>query len=592
MRKIWYRWFLVINLCCLLFLFMTGCQKTQNNSVDNGKAKEMSTEDTQEDASVGQKENAAQSDNTEQSGNTEQSRNTEQNGNTKQSGNTEQSDNTKQNGNTDQNELIFRDDLQGLFDNLTLAAPYKSIGDHNPLITQDFGADPFAMVYGDRVYVYMTQDVYMYGADGNLKENSYGAINSLRCISSSDLVNWTDQGWIHIGGIKGVSTWAKNSWAPTAIWKNIDGKDQFFVYFANGAGGIGVLTSDSPTGPFRDPLGKALITNQTPNCSNVVWLFDPAVFTDNDGNSYLYFGGGIPEGQEEAPKTARVIELGADMISTVGEAVSIDAPYMFEDSGINKIGETYCYTYCSNFSSRANAKGSYVPDGGEICYMTSDNPLGPWQYQGGVLKNPGYFFGTGGNNHHSMVQFNDKWYMFYHTSLLQDAIGVKGGYRSTNVNEVTINSDGSIKSVQADKAGVEQLKTLNPYESVAAATMSNNGGISVVEENRKSFKDPQVVSVSEIENGDWIQVSGVDFGAGAVSLTLRFSCEGDGGAIKVCRDSLDGEVITYTEITNTGSYNDFIEITVPVKEITGVHDIYFEFAGSGYHFNSWSFQAK
>jgi arabinoxylan arabinofuranohydrolase len=225
--------------------------------------------------------------------------------------------------------------------------------------------------------------------------------------------------------------------------------------------------------------------------------------------------------------------------------------------------------------------------------MTSDSPLGPWQYQAPILKNPGYFFGTGGNNHHSMVQFKDKWYMFYHNSLLQDAKGVKGGYRSVNANEVTISEDGTIQNIQGDRAGVAQIKNLNPYEENMATTMSNNAGISVVEEERKSYKEPQIVSVADMENGDWIQVSGVDFGAqGADTMTIRFSSEGGSGAVKVCADTQDGPVITYAEIADTGSFTNFTEVTVPVKDITGVHDIYFEFAGSGYHFNAWSFKEK
>lgn len=486
--------------------------------------------------------------------------------------------------------LVFRDDLESLFSNLALAASLKKEGENNPLITQDFGADPFAMVYKDRVYVYMTQDVLMYDTEGNIKENSYGLINKLRCISSADMVNWTDHGNIHIGGIKGVSLWARNSWAPSAVWKNIDGKDQFFIYFANGAGGIGVLTSDSPTGPFRDPLGKALITHSTPGCADVVWLFDPAVLVDDDGKAYLYFGGGIPEGMEHAPKTARVIQLGDDMISTVGEAAVIDAPYLFEDSGINKIGDKYYYSYCTNFSNRANAKGEIVPPPGEIAYMISDNPMGPWQYQKTILKNPGYFFGTGGNNHHSMVQFKGKWYMFYHAFLLQDAKGIKGGYRSTNVDEVIMASDGIIEDIKATRSGVEQIEWLNPYQKLMATTMSANGGIGVVEEERRSFKEPVIVSLGDIEDGDWIRVSGVDFGEnGPASFTIKYSSDGGAGAVKVVSDSLEGDLITYAEIKDTGGYGNYSEVTVPVKSLTGVHDIYMIFAGSGYHINEWSF---
>lgn len=492
--------------------------------------------------------------------------------------------------NREEEKEMFREDLVQLFSDIELANEAKPIGENNPLIAQDYGADPFAMVYKDRVYVYMTQDVYMYDEAGNLSQNTYANINSLRCISSTDLVNWTDHGWIHIGGIQGVSLWANNSWAPTAAWKEIDGKEQFFVYFSNGAGGIGVLTADSPTGPFRDPIGKALITRETPNCEGVAWLFDPAVLKDDDGKSYLYFGGGVPEGLEESPKTARVIELGADMISTVGEAIMIDAPYIFEDSGINKIGDTYYYSYCSNFNSRANAVGENVPPAGEIIYMTSDTPIGPWEYQGSILKNPGYFFGTGGNNHHSMIQFHDQWLMFYHTQILQDSLKITGGYRSTSVNVVTVNEDGTINPIQANKKGVTQLFAMNPYEEILASTMSNSSGISIIEEKKTSFKEVNKVSVSEIDNGDWLQISGVDFGdKGAKELTIRFASETGKGAIKVSADGLKGEAISYVEVSETGSFDKVVEVTVPVAKIQGVHNLYFIFSGSGYRIHSWTF---
>ncbi|NLZ83481.1 MAG: family 43 glycosylhydrolase [Clostridiales bacterium] len=499
-------------------------------------------------------------------------------------------DESYQKSNTDEDDQsITKNDLVELFENITLKKPYKPINNGNPLITHSYGADPYAMVYGDRVYVYMTHDEYVYDADGNIGSNNYGRIRSLRCISSEDLVNWTDHGIIHIGGINGISSWAHNSWAPAATWKNIDGKDTFFLYFSNSASSIGVLTADSPTGPFTDPLGKPLITHDTPNCSGVVWLFDPDVLIDDDGKAYMYFGGGVPEDNPSMPLTGRVIELGSDMISTVGEAKVIEAPYHFEASGINKIGNTYYYTYCSNWNERTDEQWGHVPIA-EIIYMTSDNPMGPWEYQGPILKNPGRFFGSYGNNHHSIVNFKDKYYIFYHTQLLQDLIGVTGGYRSTHVNELIIGDDGSILDVKADRFGVKQLKPFNPYRVVEATTMANSGGVSVIEKDKSAFKDPQVLLVSDIESGDWIQVSQVDFGnEGASSFTLSYSCDGEGGAVKVCIDALDGEAITYVEIEKQENIEDFAEVTVPIKDVTGVHDIYFIFAGSGYDIKSWSF---
>ena len=227
-------------------------------------------------------------------------------------------------------------------------------------------------------------------------------------------------------------------------YKNIDGEDRFFLYFANNASGIGVLTSDSPLGPFVDPLGKPLVSRQVPN-ADVMWLFDPAVVIDDAGQGYLYFGGGVPDGQGEMPNTGRVVQLGDDMISLSGTPEEIGAPWFFEAAFVHKIDDTFYYSYSTNFDSRANAKGDILTDAGEIVYLTSKNPMGPWEYQGSILKNPGVFFGSGGNNHHSLAKFHDQWYIFYHSQVLQDAMNIGGGYRSTHVDLVTIGEDGLIR---------------------------------------------------------------------------------------------------------------------------------------------------
>ena len=182
-------------------------------------------------------------------------------------------------------------EYEALFDEIEAITPYKSLSNTNPIMTQRFGADPYAMVYKDRVYFYMTGDTFEYDADGSVTENTYGKINTISVVSTTDMVNFEDHGTVYAAGSKGAAKWAANSWAPAAAWKEIDGEVKFFLYFANSGGGIGVLTSDSPTGPFEDPLGEALINNHTPNCADVIWIFDPAVLVDDDGRAYLYFGG-------------------------------------------------------------------------------------------------------------------------------------------------------------------------------------------------------------------------------------------------------------------------------------------------------------
>ena len=182
------------------------------------------------------------------------------------------------------------------------------------------------------------------------------------------------------------------------------------------------------------------MTRATPNCADVVWLFDPAVLVDDDGKAYLYFGGGVPEGREEMPNTGRVVQLGDDMISLAGIPQVVKVPWFFEAAFVNKIGDTYYYSYCTNWAPRP--AGRDVPEQAVIAYMTSDNPMGPWEYRGTFFRNPGVFFGSYGNNHHSFVEFNGKWYFFYHTRLLESLMGITGGYRSTHVEEMTIRADG------------------------------------------------------------------------------------------------------------------------------------------------------
>ncbi len=446
----------------------------------------------------------------------------------------------------------------------------------NPLVAHKFGADPYVLVYKDRVYVYATYDQFEYDAEGNVKDNTYAKINKLSVISSDDLMNWTDHGAVHAAGPDGAAKWATQSWAPAAAHKVIDGKDKFFLYFANNASGIGVLSSDSPTGPWVDPIGKPLIARSSSAAQGVTWLFDPAVLVDDDGRAYIYFGGGIPEGQDAMPNTGRVMELGPDMISVIGEAAAIPAPFMFESAGINKVNGTYYYTYCSNFYNGVRPEGS--PPAGEIAYMTSDSPMGPWTYQDTILKNPGHFFGVGGNNHHVMFRFHDTWYIAYHAQTLSKAMGVPRGYRSTHLNPVVFQEDGTIQKVEADMKGVEQLKPLDPYTRVEAETMAWSAGIEVEPHGSDEGLYGQM-AVTAIENGDWIAVAKVDFGSGASAFQASVQSLGGSGQIELRLDGLDGQLIGTVSAPAAGGTEEWVTASQEVAGAAGVHDLYFVFRG-------------
>lgn len=471
------------------------------------------------------------------------------------------------------------------------SATLKQPGYNNPLMTQRLGADPYAMEYDGRIYIYMTGDVPEYNPDGSNKDNTYSKVNTLCVISSDDLVNWTDHGTIYAADMRGGAKWGKNSWAPAACCKEIDGQMKFFLYFANGGNGIGVLTADSPVGPFTDPIKKPLVSRGTPTCDKVEWLFDPAVLVDEDGSAYLYFGGGIPNQQFAHPMTARVVKLGADMISLDGDPQIIDAPYLFEDSGINRIGDTYYYSYCTNWNVDDAGKKEYGIDNAQIVYMTSDNPMGPFTYQRAILKNPGNYFGVYGNNHHCMFSFQGQYYMTYHSQILEKPMGIGGGYRCTHIDKVTVNEDGSIAMGEGTKFGVPQLKEFDPYQKVEAETIWTMGGINTTQYGQTAllFGAGNMV-VTDISDGDWLALSDVAFGDdGATKFNAQLVLgEAAKGAILVRLDSLTGEDVGVIEIT--GEAGEVTLTTELAKKVTGTHDVYFIFLGEDYQWDSWSME--
>lgn len=153
---------------------------------------------------------------------------------------------------------------------LTAIFLFKTGWADNPIIQTIYTADPAPMVYNDRVYVYTSHDE-------DVLEDNFFTMKDWSCYSSSDLVNWTDHGTV--ASLKSFG-WTGNNgaWAPHGIYRN----GMFYLYCPIHMKGIGVLVSDSPFGPFTDPLGKTLINSGSGD-------IDPTVFIDDDGQAYLYW---------------------------------------------------------------------------------------------------------------------------------------------------------------------------------------------------------------------------------------------------------------------------------------------------------------
>lgn len=470
-------------------------------------------------------------------------------------------------------------ELASVFSSISLSnvnPKVKPTTNHNPIMTQRYGADPCAMVYGDSVYIYMTHDIYEYDNSGNIKDNGYGTITEIVCLASADLVNWTDHGPMKVAGNGGISK-AGNSWAPTACHVNMNGKERFFLYFANGGNGIYVVASDTPYGPWEDVKnGQGLITRNMQNC-NVEWLFDPAVLVDDDGTGYIYFGGGVPNGKQADPGTARIAKLGKDFISIDGTAQSLNPPYLFEDAGINKIGKNYVYSYCTNWNVPGG--NQYGISNAVIATMTSSSPMSGFKFDRKVFDNPSKWLGDNGNNHHSFFKFKDKWYICYHSQWIQNQIGVKGGYRSSHVDYADVDeSAGRINGVTAGTTkGVDQVTPVDATKNIQAECFAWQSGIDVKYVGRSTNM------VVTGKNGAWIGLCGVKAeGVNRFKARVSAPC---GGAIRISTGSAGGPVLGYLNVESNSSYEEF-ECKLS-SDIPTATDLFFTFSGD-LEFDSWN----
>ena len=436
----------------------------------------------------------------------------------------------------------------------TIATSYKGSAESNPISANIFCADPTALEYNGRLYVYGSNDHQQFIANGKKGENSYGEIKSIVVFSTDDMVNWTFHGTIDTKKL--CSGWVSNpwwhgygvSWAPSATWRTTaDGKDEFFLYFCNSSHGVGVLTAESPIGPWKSPNKELMITYDTPgaNAQGTNANFDPGVVIDDNGVGWISFGGLGPS--EIMPNAARIIKLKPSMTEVDGTAAIIPAPYHFEANELNVIGGKFVYTYCSNWASRTDEEWNAYkqkhgisvgkPNTCTMCYMVSDDPMNPdsWVYKGVYGPHPG----MGTNNNHSHLQkFQGEYYHLYHGAPLMESwrdAGIIdnncGIFRSICVNKATVDEKTqTIKQVTPNLEGTSAIKNLNPYELQQAETMATCAGVEYedftnIQKNTRintlgneASKNLQV----KMKPGSWIQQRNVDFGTeGAGRLTVR-----------------------------------------------------------------------
>ncbi|PAP75039.1 family 43 glycosylhydrolase [Rubrivirga marina] len=409
----------------------------------------------------------------------------------------------------------------------------------NPLITDQFTADPTARVFGDRVYVYPSHDVNC-GTD-------WFCMKDYHAFSSEDLVTWTDHGEIlHQDDVPWVDASQNAMWAPDAVEK--DGR--YYFYFpaigdsTTDARGrrIGVATASAPGGPFTPE----------PMPMEGVGGIDPNVLIDDDGQAYLYWSGRGLSGAR----------LSDDMMSLASEPVRLDAsfpegfkegPFVFKRDG------TYYFTF-----------PHVIHETEALAYATGPSPLGPFTYRGVFMEEHASGCWT---NHHSFVERDGQWLLFYHHNDLSPDFDKN---RSIRADSVFFNPNGTIQKVTPTHRGVGLVDAREPIQ-VDRYSHTSGAGVNV------SFLDPddphEGWSVALAQNGAWVQFDAVDVGAAPpASVRLRVRSE-SGGTVKV-RVGRDGAYTTADIELDAG--DGWRTVEAPIENVpTGVRDVWVSLRSDG-----------
>ena len=294
----------------------------------------------------------------------------------------------------------------------------------NPIIRHEYTADPAALVYKDKVYLYT-------GHDEAPKNVAGYRMHNWRCFSTTDMVTWTE----HPSPLNVKDfAWAKDdAWAGQVIER--DGKFYWYAAIEHGTihgKAIAVAVADKPEGPFKDARGSALITNDmTTNKTKISWDdIDPTVFIDTDGQAYLIWGN----------TACYYAKLKKNMTELDGDIKTFDGlPHYTEAPWIHKRNGWYYLSYAYEFPEK-------------IAYAMSRKITGPWAYKG-ILNE---IAGNSNTNHQAIIDFKGKSYFIYHNGALTPDHG--SFHRSVCIDYLYYNPDGTMKRVVMTSEGVKPVK--------------------------------------------------------------------------------------------------------------------------------------
>jgi hypothetical protein len=378
----------------------------------------------------------------------------------------------------------------------------------NPLIRNQFSADPSARVFGDRVYVYPSHDILATAGHGRV---GWFCMEDYHVFSSANLTDWTDHGVIvQQNNVPWVKPDSYSMWAPDCIYRN--GKYYFYfpttpkdTSYARGFT-IGVAMADKPEGPF--------VPQPTPILK--VRGIDPNVFIDKDGQAYLYWSQGNIYG---AKLKDNMVELASDPVvlqDLPGKGLK-EGPYVFERNGIYYM----TYPHVENKIERLE-------------YAIGDNPLGPFKITGVIMDESPTGCWT---NHHSMLPFKDQWFLFYHHN---DYSPTFDKARSIRADSLFFNADGTIQKVIPTLRGIGVTNANTQIQIDRYSRVSDKGMSIAFLDTANKFQGWK--SVFEAA-GAWVQYNSVDFGKKKLRTVAVRALSPASGTLQIRIHDINGPVL-------------------------------------------------
>jgi len=415
-----------------------------------------------------------------------------------------------------------------LFLFLAFAFVANSIIAQNPIIRDQFTADPTARVFNGKVYLFPSHDIVA-PTDKGLRDKWF-CMEDYHVFSSENLTDWTDHGMIVTQTkVPWLTNYRYDMWAPDCVFKN----GKYYFYFPV-SGRIGVATANKPEGPYT------ILEKPVAGVGGI----DPCVLIDKDGQAYIFTSMG----------RISVAKLKENMIEIEGQPQSLanlptkgllEGPFAFERNGKYYL----TYPHVENTIERLE-------------YAMGDSPMGPFKQVGVIMDESESGCWT---NHHSLINFKDQWYLFYHDKDFSPKFDKN---RSAKIDSLFFNADGTIQKVIPTLRGVGLTNASQKIEIDRYSQKSESGTSIEFIDSTNTFNGWKTILYS---NDAWVQYNAVDFGKKKLKKVEIQSMSETGGILQIRLDKIDGPLLSEVKIPK-GS--DWTAIESKVKKYQqGIHNL-------------------